>query len=118
MILQAPTPKAPATPKAPSPDAFTTNTQTVPIDDTEHNQLEQSIDLITIESVNVNVTIESEIPVDNGHVSGAADEIVNVEIKTETISKSEPESISSEENHSTDADKLNGHPSNEMTGTL
>lgn len=78
----------------------------------------QSNDLISIEPDNVNEVIVSEVAVNNGHVSSAADEIVSIEIKTETVSKSQPESISSEENHTLDTDKLNGQASNEMTGML
>lgn len=104
-----------AAPKAPSPDIIT-NTKTVPTEDNEHNQLEQSNDLITINSDPVNETPNKQ-HVDDGNSSVTVEEIVNVEIKTEIISKSEPESISSEENQSSDADRLNGQ-SNEMTGML
>lgn len=105
-----------ATPKAPSPDIIT-NTKTVPTEDNEHNQLHQSNDLIAIQAdpvYNATPTIQH---VNDSNVSVTVEEIANVEIKAEIISKSEPESISSEENHSSDADRLNGQ-SNEMTGML
>lgn len=74
-------------------------------------------DLIAIESDAAAIDASDAQPiVDIDSTSFIIIEPIDADVKTETISKSEPESISSEDNQSVETNKLNGQSNNEMTG--